>query len=366
MNAAPEPSSTIDSEAPPELASDSPDRGRGASEHADHGPARDHRARGGGRGRSVAISVLVALAVFFLMLAWLLPQFVAPRLIELPANPEDGQNLVTHTATVLVPDLKSKTGVDVLHNATMSVNTWVSAPPVGDFGPDSVVWLLATTVNVGGHGMLTARVERVSFDKHTGQPNNCCGDSLVTDQSQPGGVPLVHSGSVVNFPFNLKKQDYPLWDIQLKKTKTARYLGDVRDRGMNLYEFRAVTPLTNLGTMDLPGSLFGSKAPSVKAVSQYADDKVMKVEPSSGTVVDMTDHTLQQYAYNGHVVTATDANLTLLPPSAKHLKQYQEANTYLPWLRGRISVVLVVLALAMLAGAFLLYRRRDRPDYVTY
>jgi hypothetical protein len=363
MNAAPEPRSTIDSEAPAEHTPGA----HAATDGPEPGPVPVQRG-GAGRGSSITASVMVAIGVFLLVLAWLLPHYVAPALIELPHNPEDGQNLVTHDATVLVPDMKSKTGIDVLQNATVSIDTWVSAPPVGDFGPDSVVWLLATKVVVQGHGLLNARVERVSFDKHSGQPNNCCGDTLVTDQAQPGGVPIVHSGSVINFPFNMKKQDYPLWDIQLKKTKVARFTGVVRDRGMNLYGYRAITPLTDMGTMDLPGSLFGSTAPSVKAVSQYADDRQMKVEPSSGVVVDMTDHTVQQYTFNGRTVTAMNANLTLLPPTAKHLKQYQQSNTYLPWLRGRLSIVLVLVAVVLFVGAALLFRRRrsETAEYEDY
>jgi hypothetical protein len=212
-----------------------------------------------------------------------------------------------------------------------------------------VVWLLATRVNVNGK-LLNARIERVSLNPRTTEPTNCCGDSLVTEEGDRTGERLLHTG-YLTFPFDTQKQSYPMWDIQLRRSRLANYEGEETRAGVRTYKFRLVNDFEKTGTQELPGSLFGLKDASVKADAEYADDRTMWVEPASGGTVDLVEHVQQRFSYQGRTVTAMDANLISPPMDPDLLSQVKTGATVLPWLRGRASFVLVLLALLAFGAA---------------
>src|SRR5262249_47303542 len=151
---------------------------------------------------------------------------------------------------------------------------------------------------------------------------------------------------------------YPLWDVNLEKSKTAEYVGEETKYGVHTYKFHAVVPLQKVGTMDLPGAFFGLKDPSVTADSQYADEQTYWIEPNTGDVVRLEDRITQQYSYDGKSVTAFSASLATPEPSADRLSQDKTGAALLPWLRSRATLVLIPVGLILLAlGAFLLRRR---------
>jgi hypothetical protein len=302
---------------------------------------------------------LVGAACFALLLAALLPLWVYPRLVQLPMDPQENEVQTAANATVLVPDLKAAAGARVIHGARVSITTFVSAPKVGDFGPGTAVWLLATRVNVAGHGLLSAQVERISLDRRTAAPTNCCGDSLVTDAAHPGGVPLVHRG-YLTWPFGVQQKTYPLWTVSLNRSRPARFEGVEHRAGLRVYKFVATNSWVDTGTQALPGALFGLKAASVTATAQYADTQTSWVEPNSGAPVDMTDQVGQRYVYQGRVVTAMSADLVSAPLPAQRMRQLREGAVVLPWLRARGVVTLVVLSGLLFAAAAALVRRRTK------
>lgn len=307
---------------------------------------RRHRGPGSHR-HSRRRLTLFGLAGFAFALALVLPTFVYPRLTALPADPQRGQVLVGQGASVLVPDLESPAGARV-RRADVTVRTFVSAAdrPIGD----SVVWQVASRTSVSGHGLLDARIETVSLNRHTGEPTNCCGDRLQTNEQDPDGEPLVHNG-YLNFPLNVQKQDYPLWDIQLRRARTARFIRQENRFGMRAYVFRVSTPLTTIGSMELPGLLFRERTPSVTAASEYADTRTFWIEPNSSQVLAMQEEITQQFRYNDRVVPAMVATLNTPPPSAQVLSEARQAATILPWIRGRASIPLVLIGVILLAVA---------------
>jgi len=219
-----------------------------------------------------------------------------------------------------------------------------------------VVWDLSTETSVAGHGLLDARVERVSLDARTAEPENCCGDRLATDHADPSGQPLVHVG-LVTFPFDVGRQDYPVWDVQLGRARTARYIGEETVDGLRTYRFQAYTPFEDIGTRELPGRLFEVDDPSVTAVEQYADTRTYWVEPQTGAVVDIHEVLHQRFAHAGRTVTAISAELDSPSLDADLLADLRQGARMLPWLRWRASAVLVVVALTLLAPVA--YRSRS-------
>lgn len=315
---------------------------------------RNRRSRLGG-------GIVVLIGCFVLVLAALLPLYAYPRVAQLPDDPQDGTTLRATGATMLVPDLKSPTGATVLQDAKVQVSTFASGVPDAAYG-DSVAWEIASRTSVEGHGLISAQVERFSLDRKTAEPTNCCGDRLVTTAEDTQGVPLTHHGYTV-WPFDVQKHSYQLWDVTLRHSKTANFTGVETRLGVRTNVYRSTVPLQAVGTTELPGSFFGSSAPSVKATSQYADVSTYWIAPATGGVIGLREETTQQFTYGGHTVTAFKANLVMDAPTASRLADYKRGALVLPLLRGRASWVLVVIGIGLVVlGAWLMSsRRRPRP-----
>src|SRR4029079_200885 len=122
--------------------------------------------------------------------------------------------------------------------------TYVSAAPTAA-SDGSVVWKLGTSTVAPGRGLVNARVETVSLDRHTAEPTNCCGDRLVTEQGDTTGKRLYHRGYVA-WPFDVQKQAYDVWDVQLNRPRVTAFIGEEQHDGFRTYRFQAVTPLEKI------------------------------------------------------------------------------------------------------------------------
>ena len=309
--------------------------------------AGDAEVASGARPRRLSRHLTLCAGCFALLLAALLPLFVYPRLASLPADPQQTQVQESPSADVLVADPDSPAGARVVHDTPLRVTTHVSAAP-GPVRDDSVVWLLATRVTAPGHGLVNAQVERVSLNRRTAEPTNCCGDRLVTDQAQPAGRPLIHHG-YVTFPFDVRQRAYDLWDVQLGRPRSAAFLGEERRDGFRTYRFETVTPPEEIGTQDLPGRLFGLRKPSVTATAVYEDTRTYWVEPVTGAVVDIHERLRQTFRYDGREVPAVSATLDSPALDGELRATLRQGAMVLPWLQGKASLVLLVVGLALLA-----------------
>jgi hypothetical protein len=300
-------------------------------------------------------NIALATGIFALVLAVVLPFYVYPRLAVLPADPRQEQVQIATDATVLVPDPKVPAGARVVHGAGLRITTYVSAWPGAATHGRSRIWQLSTEVMVEGHGLLNARVEKVSLDRHTAQPTNCCGDRLVTSREKPDGEPLTHRG-LVAWPLNVQKHSYPLWDVVLRRARTASFLGEQRRDGIRTYRFQAATGWSKVGTMELPGRLFGSAKPSVVADTEYADTRLFWVEPVTGNVIGLHEVLQQRYRYAGRTLTAISATLESPPINPALNWQTRIGALFLPWVRIRASFLLFVLGI----GLLLVWGRENR------
>ncbi len=328
------------------------------ADRARNGAAAGSPGTGKARGTGVTGAVLIGTGVFLLALAVLLPLVVYPRLVVLPADPDMMQIQTTEDGTALLPDLSVPAGARVAKHIPVSIRTYVTRDRSRTAKPGNVVWQLGTRVTADGQ-LLQARIEHVSLDESTAEPSNCCGDSLSTEQSDPGGTPIRHMG-LITFPFNSKKTDYQVWDVNLGRQRTAVYSGTgVRD-GIQVNLYTASTSWSPVGTRELPGALFGLPTPSVTAEGEYMDRRTYFVEPNSGATLDVSEKLDQRYVFAGKSVTAISAQLESSSLPQTRLDQVRQSAVILPWLRARASIVLVVGALVAFSGATVLIRRRTR------
>jgi hypothetical protein len=306
-------------------------------------------------------SFLIAVAVFALTLAVALPTLVYPRFAVLPRDPQ--RTSVQHAtgATVLVPDSKAPGRAKVLRNVPVVVRSYVAAADgsAAQSLGESVVWQIATRVEVPGHGLVNARIETVSLNRHTAEPTNCCGDRLVTSFLEPNGEPLQHRGMLA-FPFNVQRRSYPVWDVMMRRARIAKFVGQEQHAGLRTYKFQATTPLVGVGTRQMPGPLFGLRDAAVTAQVEYADTRTYWVEPVTGAVVSSRDKVTQQYRYGGRVVTAMSADMRSEPPSQDTVHNLRTGARLMSLLRWQASIALPGIAALLLLTAYRRARRSPR------
>ncbi|WP_035855659.1 DUF3068 domain-containing protein [Cryptosporangium arvum] len=348
MTAAPDPV-TSERQAP----SDAPTAPVAPPVLPDHAP---ERAQGEPpRSRRLLRLALIGAGIFLLVVGILLPLYVYPRVAVLPADPQTEQILKGGDATVLMPDMDAPAGATVLTGVDVTARNFVSRATGVDNDGDDNVWDIATRIEVDGRGLLQARVERLSIDPRTGESTNCCGDRVVTDEAEPDGKELRHEG-YYTFPLDTQKKSYQIWDVNLERATTAEYVGESTKDGLDVYVFRKAVPLQRIGSRELPGALFDSSAPGLDAESWYASTRTYWIEPNSGDVIGIREEITQQYTANGKTVTAFEAKMDSVRNADDRLERAEQAQSLLPWLRGRASIVLVVLGLILFVAAVLVGR----------
>jgi hypothetical protein len=311
--------------------------------------------------------ILIASGIFWVTMAILLPVVVYPKVAVLPADPQAKQVVHGTGFNVFLPRSYTEGGVQQLKDVAVTSNVYVSEDRTqGERPADSpnAVWLVATSTEVDGHGLLQTTVERVSLDRHTSLPTNCCGDAMMTEQGDTIGEPLTHRGYVFQFPFNVQKHDYPIWDGAIKDTRAAQYIDTEHKRGLKVYRFEQYVENIKTGTQDLPGSVFGDKAATVTADYMYRTHRTYWVEPNSGGIVDYREAMDRRFSYRGKEIPVIQGTLDLVPPSPGNAtaKLIRFAAFGLPLLRHTVPVVFGPIGVLSIILGIFLHRRRLRQD----
>jgi hypothetical protein len=315
--------------------------------------------------RKIVGLVFVGLGVALIALAIALPSYVYPRIAKAPAEPD--QYIVAQGSgmTVLLAQSTNDGGIRVLDNQDITVTRRV----VGEVRPDAAkaegdnrFYRLAFRTEVANqkNGLLTAYVEGGSFNQKTGLANNCCGDYVLTDATDPVGEPIRHEGLMFKFPFETKKQNYPFWDVNVKKAVTAKYDGTEEINGLATYRF--VQPITDvvIKQQEVPGSLMQlPEQPSVMADRVYSTTRTLWVEPHSGAIIKGSETVNQRLVFEGKqtpviqgTVTYSDAtvkaNVDEYASAARGLWFVKKVGPLVGWILGAV-LILVGIALILLA-----------------
>jgi hypothetical protein len=328
--------------------------------------------------RKILGLVFVGLGVALIALAIALPSYVYPRIAKAPADPDQYVVAEGKGITVLLAQSIADGGIRVLDNQSVTVTRRVR----GEVRPDAQraegandFYRLAFQTEVANqpNGLLNAYVEGGSFDEMTGLSNNCCGDYLSTDPTDPIGEPIRHEGILFKFPFDTQKQNYPFWDVNVKKSVTARYDGVEEIKGLTTYRF--VQPITDvvISQEEVPGSLLQlPEQASVRADRVYSTTRTLWVEPHSGAIIKGSETVNQRLVYNGQqapviqgTITYNDAtvqaNVDKYASAAQGLWFVKTVGPLVGWILGPI-LVLVGLALLLISPKKEAAESRDDDD----
>ena len=320
--------------------------------------------------RKIVGLVFVGLGVALIALAIALPSYVYPRIAKAPADPD--QNVVAQGSgiTVLLAQAESEGGIRVLENQDVTVTRRVR----GEVRPDATraedgnaFYRLAFLTEVANqkNGLLTAYVEGGSFDGKTGMSNNCCGDYLSTDPTDPVGEPIRHEGLQFKFPFETQKQNYPFWDVNVKKAVTAKFEDTETIDGLLTYRF--VQPITDvvISQEEVPGSLLQlPDQASVKADRLYSTTRTLWVEPHTGAIIKGSEKVNQRLVFNGKQTPVIQGTITYNDATVKaNVKEYKSSAQGLRFVKSVGPLVGWILGpiLILVGAALLLLGPRRRP-----
>jgi hypothetical protein len=168
-------------------------------------------------------------------------------------------------------------------------------------GPRVAVWdMLLDTVDLDTGRRISLLQERVVFDRVTGRPVRCCGESPR------------HDGIMLNFPFGTRQASYPFWDPVAARSAPASFVREELVDGLRTYRFQQRIRGARIRPVELPGSLAGQPGVDAIAASVVLDsDKTLWVEPVTGRIIKGQDHAHQTVKDASGVTYLTVLDVTL-------------------------------------------------------
>ncbi|WP_370967608.1 DUF3068 domain-containing protein [Amycolatopsis sp. cg9] len=253
--------------------------------------------------------ILLALGVFAVAGAVLLPTYVYPKLAKVPLD-QDSTSVLEGTASkvLAVTDKGQGPVTEIRENAKLTATAHVQAnfaAPEMRQDTDYAVWLLAVKVTDDADDTIVSASKRqVCFDRRTGEGYDPRGDTdppcdakssyvveLKDKADKDGETPAetndykAQPGLNFKFPFGTEQKDYRVYDDNTGAAVTARYTGTETVNGIETYKFVQDIPDTKLATKAVPGSLVGSTQPTADAELYYRGVNTMWVEPVTGIQV---------------------------------------------------------------------------------
>ena len=116
---------------------------------------------------------------------------------------------------------------------------------------------------------------------------------------------------------------------------------------------------TAIDTVEVPGSVFGSKAPSVEATMMYGMVRTLSIEPATGSPVNRVEQRTQYLSYQGKDVPAFEGTVSYTPATITDV--VDQLKTQAPLLnaaRLALPIGFGLGGLVLLSGGIVLARRR--------
>ncbi|MFL6062960.1 MAG: DUF3068 domain-containing protein [Marmoricola sp.] len=300
--------------------------------------------------------VLIAVGAFLVVLAPMIRFYAYPRLAVAPANQVSETGLQATGAQVF----------DISTLKTITADLKIQVITHGDAStpkshPDDVTYVNSTLTKTSDGKLLSGEIERMSFDKRTGQASSCCKDFIADEKDAPG-VPVTHEGLVAKFPFQTEKKTYQFWDSTLRTANPIYYKGTSKLEGLTVYKFEQTIAPTQYGTQEVPLSLLGLPGDSnVTAPEMYSNTRTLWVEPETGVIIQRQENQLNTMDYQGAPrVTLTKAVISYDDKTLrKNVDDYGAQGSRLKLARSTGPELAFVLGLVSILAGIVMGRRRQ-------
>ena len=332
--------------------------------------------------------ILLALGVFAVAGAVVLPTYVYPKLAKVPLD-QDSTSVLEGTASKVLAVTNDGSGpvTTIRENAKLTATGHVQAnfaAPEMRKDTDYAVWLLAVKVKDDADGVVVAGSKRqVCFNRRTAEgyePNGatdpkCDAKSSyvveLKDKADKDGetpdeknVEKAQPGLNFKFPFGTEQKDYKVYDDNTGTAVTAKYTGTETVNGIETYKFVQNIPDTKLDSKKVPGSLIGSAESTVTADLYYRGVNTMWVEPVTGIEVKQQQQQHQELRpATGNPTVVFDGTLAYNGKTiAQMVDQIDENKGKLEFLSSTGPLWLGIGGgVLTLVALFLLFRRRPTP-----
>lgn len=316
--------------------------------------------------RRVFSTALVGLGAFLIMAALLVKFYAHPNLATIPTNYESTTELEAEGATIfdaatlqpITTDLaiSSFTIADSDVAAPDGVVVWVNRTSILDTGVEGAT--CDPTVDAALPGCFKQDSERVPFDAETGAAAECPACGSYVDESYIDGdsyavrqVEVNRSGQIFKAPFDMTKEDMSWWDSSVREASPMAFVGTEKLDGLETYKFVQTIDATEIGTQDLPGSVFDVSDDTVTADMMYAMVRTVWFEPTTGSPVKRVENRNQYFELDGQQVPAFVGTVEYTPDTVADLVDGGKSQSFL--LGGMVwlfPAILLLLGLAAIAG----------------
>jgi Porin PorA len=277
--------------------------------------------------------ILAGLGTFLIVIAVVLPTYIAPSVIKWPLNKYLATTLRASNASYF-----STTSLSVVSGVTIEADyTFQGNSAKGT--SSTAVWNEFNYIHdVTNHVQIQLGTRTFAFDRKSAGLVNCCGANV------NGNTNVQQTGIAgYAFPIGTQKQTYMVYDVTAGKAEPFVYAGTATVDGIATYMF---------GENVAPTPATGEPVPA-----NYENHVVYYVDPETGIPVDITEHEiLTQQSSTG---TLFDANLVMTQASINSLVSDDKSS------RNTISLLRTIVplgsgilgALLLVAGALLSRRR---------
>ena len=298
--------------------------------------------------RGVIGVILAGLGAFLILVAILLPTWVAGQVVKFPLNEYETATLTAANASYFsVPSLSEKSGVTM--EATYTIKGDASKG-----NSSTAVWNEYSYVyDLTNHQPVQEMTRTFAFDRRSGQLVNCCGASL------NGNTKIRQNGLVgYVFPMGTQKQTYQVYDTTLQRPMPFTYSGTTTVDGVQAYEFVENVPPVQIATQPVPGSFVGSSAALVAAPEFDQLHLIYYVDPETGALLNVNENqtlSLHNPTTGAVALVLFSADLIATPASVHQIVGLDSSGrNELALLKTILPLALGIAgAVALLAGLFL-------------
>jgi hypothetical protein len=301
--------------------------------------------------RRVIGLILAGLGAFLIIMALLLPTYIASRAVKFPINTYVVTTLLGSNVSYFSPSL-----VRPVSGASMRVTDTVKGDGAASTSSTAVWNEFTYLYDVTNAKVFQYTSRRAAFDRRTSQLVDCCG-------AQVGGNTSVHQTGLSGYvwPIGAQAQTYHVFDTTLNRPMPYTYAGTSTIHGISVYRFVERVSHSRAGSQTLPGSLVGSPGQaSVTLPQYYTATNTDYVDPRTGAILDVTETqrlTLEDSTGTQRLLLF-NGTLAMTPQSVQAAVNLdQSGRTKLTLLEVVLPIVAGVLGLAALIGGVLLVRR---------
>jgi hypothetical protein len=316
-------------------------------------PAAEPGTERAGRGRLRV--VLAGVGAFLLVAGLLLRFYAAPQLIAAPVSVYEQDVLVSPQASYF-----DEGALVTRHNVRLTYTLTIRGDQRASNNTTGIWDTFASLADPQRHNVVNTVSQRYAFNRRTGQLSNCCGASI-NDSTQ-----IRQSGIGLFWPIGTKKQTYSVFDNNSMKAWAATYVGQVKDTGVQTYEFTQHVPATKVDVMTgVPTSLLGISGPSKNVVANryWEATNTFWVDPRTGVLVDeeVKGQSYLQDVDGQGKLSAVSLDLASRQSLAKQANQ-NAANITTISLLGPVALVVLGLILLLVATTPWRYLRRPGAE----